>query len=147
MTALIIFCLAKLRTSSTRIFQIICSQANLEKRISTLGLNVTCHTRTYALFQYTHKYTYTVCNIIEYNRWWYTEICDGWYFRQIPTGRIKSTDVLRVSIHLLRCHENKSERNIKCVVNKQLMMQTKQTIIMRILYYQCVNGVSFLSGY
>lgn len=43
--------------------------------------------------------------------------------------------------------EDASERNIECVVNKELMMQTKQRVIMRILYYQCVNGVSFLSGY
>lgn len=43
--------------------------------------------------------------------------------------------------------KNTSERNIECVVQKELMTQTKQRVIMRILYYQCVNGVSFLSGY
>ena len=45
--------------------------------------------------------------------------------------------------HLLRYHENKSERKIEGANDAD---QTRR-IIMRILYYQCVNGVSFLSGY
>lgn len=108
MTALIIFCLAKLRTSLTLIF--ISSTPRLTEERGSQPLPK-CFTQEHIPY-FRH----------EYNTWRCTKICDNLFFRWITTGGVKCTDVW----HLLRYHENKSERNIECIVRKELMMQTKQ---------------------
>ena len=49
---------------------------------------------------------------------------------------------------LLREHLGLHELDVMLIVNNKLITQEQaNSNIMRILYYQCVNGVSFLPGY
>lgn len=101
MTALTIFCLAKLRRSWTSIF-----------------ISSTCRlTNPWLKCQMPHKYTELISIHSCILKW--LMVC----LRQITTGLVQSYPW--ISIHFLRDHE-KSERNSERLVNRDLMMQTKQ---------------------